>query len=290
MVIVKIFGGLGNQMFQYAFFIGLKNKGFEAYTDDTWVKSNQGILDFNSIYDVFEIHEMSASIKDIKRLGDTQVDTLSRIRRRVFGVKNSHFEERIEDWGHIIPDVFARNEVYYSGYWQSEDYFLDSVEKVRDTYSDIRRDYSDRFNAYLDLIKSVQHAVSLHVRLGDYVEMSETYGGICTDDYYQRAISYIKSMRKVFKLFVFSNDPDGAKKLPCLEGIDHIVFDKSKPENDWEDMMLMKECDDNIIANSSFSWWGAWLNSHPDKIVVAPSKWVNTAEMMDIVPKTWVRI
>ena len=133
---------------------------------------------------------------------------------------------------------------------------------------------------------------SIHIRRGDYLEKSELYGGICTRKYYTDAIEYIKYRDKNAKFIVFSDETD-RNKLSLLLGKDNIIYFQQEDfteYEDWYDMYLMSICKHNIIANSTFSWWGAWLNRNDNKIVVAPQKWINIYKYEDIYPKEWVQI
>ena len=134
------------------------------------------------------------------------------------------------------------------------------------------------------------HSVSIHVRRGDY--LSETnqkiYGRICTLDYYKKAIRYFEEKYEDVTFFVFSNDLEWAKEN--LEMKKSCFVDCNTEETAIYDMYLMSECRDNIIANSSFSWWGAWMNSHEEKEVIAPSKWLNTVEVRDIWCEGWKKL
>lgn len=108
----------------------------------------------------------------------------------------------------------------------------------------------------------------------------KVYGGICTDSYYERAVSMVKEKVPDARFFIFTNDPVWVKAH--MTGEEFVVVDCNDESAGYLDMLLMSRCKHHIIANSSFSWWGAWLNSHPDKIVIAPSKWLNGRDCSDI--------
>ncbi len=125
--------------------------------------------------------------------------------------------------------------------------------------------------------------------MGDYVN-HPIHGGICTMDYYQQAIDIMKSKIVNPKFFIFSNDIEWCHSH--LKLADAVYITGNKGENSYRDMQLMSMCKHNIIANSSFSWWGAWLNNNPDKIVIAPAKWFNDPKIntRDLIPDDWIKI
>ena len=134
------------------------------------------------------------------------------------------------------------------------------------------------------------NAVSLHVRRGDYLlAKNMSVLGVCGLDYYKKAIEYVAKNVKNPYFFLFSDD------IPWVEenlkiNYPYEIVDINNGKNSFYDLWLMKNCKHNIIANSSFSWWGAWLNENPNKIVVAPKKWMNTIKKVEVCPKDWIRI
>ena len=180
---------------------------------------------------------------------------------------------------------------YFSGYWQTEKYFLPIEDKIRLAFKFDLKKVNDRTNSLLLEMKP-QNAVSIHIRRGDYeydLNAKEVLGGICDMEFYKKSIHYICEKNKDPFFYIFSDD--------CEWVMEHFSFllnssivDWNKKADSWQDMMLMSQCKHNIIANSSFSWWGAWLNSNPQKIVIAPSKWFNNFDALDIVPESWIRI
>ena len=174
------------------------------------------------------------------------------------------------------------------GTWQSRHYFEGADEEVRRAFVFNEDLLNEPTRKLRDAIRDC-NAVSLHVRRDDYLsaQYAQGFGGICTKEYYQNAISVINERIEHPQLFVFSDDINW-----CHENLDvaNAVFvDCNHGDESWQDMYLMSCCKHNIIANSTFSWWGAWLNENPDKIVVAPDKWWNGLKD-DVVPEEWIRI
>ena len=185
--------------------------------------------------------------------------------------------------------ILNRRKGIIKGYWQSFRY----VEFVRNELVhdfQFRKKEDERFWEIRNQIRA-QNAVSVHIRRGDYLQNDDLYGGICTAAYYDKAIQYIMRQTEEIVFYFFSDDIAWAKEK--YAGLSHSVFvTKALFEDyeDWYDMCLMSCCKHNIVANSTFSWWGAWLNGNPDKIVIAPHKWLNGTELPDICPPDWIRI
>lgn len=294
MVIVKLIGGLGNQLFQYAAGRRLAHvRGRELKLDMSGLDNP----DYRAVrrYELapFNVIQTFASEEEISRLTQPPPGLLSRFFLRVtrkiecpcmsyVKERHYHFDPRILD----LPDG-----VYLDGYWQSERYFADAAELIRKEV---------KVNAPLtgcnaELAREIgdHQAVSLHVRRGDYITDPITHRahGVCDLQYYARAVAYIATRVDAPMFFVFSDDPEWVRENLKLSYPLRVV-DHNGPEHGHEDMRLMSLCQHHIIANSSFSWWGAWLNPRPDKIVVAPERWFNnhSADTRDLYPAGWVRL
>lgn len=261
MRIIKIKGGLGNQMFQYAYGRNLELSGKKIVFDISFFEGNKANKDTARNYklDKFNI-QTQAEFSRKKRLF---FDFCRKIKRRI---------------GFEVDE-----------YYQSEKYFINIADEIKKEFT-LKNDFSDKAKEYLQKIEN-SNSVSLHIRRGDYVtnRKANAYHGVCDLRYYFEAIKKIKEkiINPVF--LVFSDDIDWVKAN--LKG-EEFVFVSSPKIKDVEEMILMSKCKQNIIANSSFSWWGAWLNNNSAKIVIAPKKWFNDkkAKQMDIVPSNWLRI
>lgn len=193
---------------------------------------------------------------------------------------------------HFDPDILRlKGDVYLDGYWQSEMYFRDIQDIVRKEFT--FRNESDRNNTGLaDLIRS-ETAVSLHVRRGDYITDTSIHAvhGTCSLDYYRSSIGLMASRVERPYFFIFSDDPEWAKAhLTLSHPVTYVT--NNGTDRAYEDMRLMSLCKHHIIANSSFSWWGAWLSAAPDKMVIAPARWFKSGEhnTKDLIPIAWVRL
>lgn len=267
MVIVRIVGGLGNQMFQYAYAKALQQKGYDVKIDITKFKNYK--LHGGYQLDKFKIDlETSTPILNI----------LSRIGlRRSTKEKNLLFHEKFLN----LP-----KREYVKGYFQTERYF----ENIRDILLKqfvLKKELSSSTLLYLKQITIENNACSLHIRRGDYITDKKTNSvhGTCDLEYYKEAIKLIKSKFKDAYFFIFSDDILWVQKNLKIKNATYIEHDVLP----HEDMHLMSLCKHNITANSSFSWWGAWLNQHKDKIVIAPKKWYLNKEN-EIASKDWIKL
>jgi len=204
--------------------------------------------------------------------------------------------EHISDRQFFDPGYLSGiGRAYLEGYWQSPRYFEEG---------DIRRAFS--FSKPADpsvalLLERIQssHSIAIHFRRGDYAEnpaLTMIYGNICTPAYYARAADL--AMRRVGNptFFVFSDDIEWVRHQSFVRELGNIVEVEINHRNSWTDMMLMSKCKHNIVANSSYSWWAAWLNDNPSKMVICPSKWVNEgyedklSDLSEILPRDWIKI
>ena len=285
MIIVRIIGGLGNQMFQYALYKSLEQKGKEVKIDISGFL-NYGLHNGYELPNIFKISENIATQQEIELLSDHKSDLFNKMRRKITGRKRTH---NIQEDFKFIPEVFELDHVYLDGYWQSQKYFIDEETTIRNSY---------KFNNHLDsrnmeIVSKMKqvNSVSIHVRRGDYItdpEANKVHGGITTLEYYKKSIKLIKERLDNPIFFVFSDDIEWVRQNMGLTN--SYFIDWNNGRDSYKDMQLMSYCKHNIIANSSFSWWGAWLNQNESKIVIAPSKWFNTIDVKDVIPDHWIRV
>lgn len=190
------------------------------------------------------------------------------------------------------PDILTLPDgVYLDGYWQSEKYFFDIADIIRREF-EVRTAQAGEDREVAENILSCE-SVSLHVRRGDYVSNPATHSfhGVCSLDYYAAGIAYIAEYTRNPRLFVFSDDTAWAIEN-LNPSIPATFISHNGPEKNYEDLRLMSQCRHHIIANSSFSWWGAWLNPSPSKIVISPTRWIASEQMEtdDLLPESWIRL
>jgi hypothetical protein len=203
--------------------------------------------------------------------------------------RRSHLKEQNTSFD---ANIFkSKKDVYLEGYWQTEKYF----SRIKDTiFKAFTSKYTlDTGNLQISSSISACNAVSVHIRRGDYVsnpEYASMYGA-CDIDYYKRACTLINKQLVNPYYFIFSDDPEWTKaRIDFFQP--SLLISHNTGEHSYKDLLLMSLCKHNIIANSSFSWWAAWLNVNPNKIVIAPERWFNNKSLanQDILPDSWHKI
>lgn len=286
-IIVKLNGGLGNQMFQWALarmiqvttdmdvYLDMSyfdNKYARPYQLDVFKIEPKFVEDIWTKIQLFIIWKFRMFLRWEKVFGYI-----------VFSEKQFNFDRNVQ---RVKPNTFIE------GFFQSEMYFK-CIEGVLHEDFKFAKLPDDNNRKVLSLINNAGTSVSLHIRRGDYVEKKRyknTYAQ-CSLDYYMRAIKYFEKRFPEFTVFVFSDDMEWVKrnlKLPCK----CVYVSHNKGDRGVEDLRLMSSCTHHIIANSTFSWWGAWLNPNENKIVIAPKKWFNDESIIqtDIIPEGWIQI
>ncbi|MFA6537843.1 MAG: alpha-1,2-fucosyltransferase [Negativicutes bacterium] len=304
LIIIKLQGGLGNQLFQYAAAKTLALKlGVQLKLDITTALGEYASEQANTV----RIYELGKFVIDDEFATDAEIcrfrlspmkiaefNILARAKRKILKII-----ERLSFTGnakYYLEPTFSfdkqfwllNDDTYLEGYFQSYKYFENIAALLRGEF----------------MIKQQSHtaiklhsgegipceSVSVHVRRGDYVtnEETNTYHGVCSLKYYQAAMKLIAGRVENPLFYVFSDDLEWCKANLVTEYRIEFVDWCQSPQ---EELLLMCQCRHNIIANSSFSWWGAWLNVNPEKIVIAPKKWFNVKkDTSDLMPDSWLRI
>ncbi|MBP3853675.1 MAG: alpha-1,2-fucosyltransferase, partial [Erysipelotrichaceae bacterium] len=261
MILIKLEGYIGNQLFYFALYESLKAQGKEVKLDNHSEWKYESAKQ-RSTYRLFDLDYELASPKDIKR---ALAPSFPFCKYPV-----------IEDTGSFNPDIFHVRNAYLVGYWQSEQYFSDPVvrQRIRNNLVPPPRLLENK--DYQSLLREISQkpSVSLHIRRTDYLNPANSplYDNICTPSYYQNAIDTVLKKEPNAHFYVFSDDKDYAKKHFTKERF--TVVDSTGQE-DLFDFFLMRFCRHHILANSTFSWWPAWLDDNPDSIICAPEKWIN---------------
>lgn len=282
---VRIHGGLGNQMFQYACARAVAARHGQVLMLDTRHYARNRKFAFG--LDGFKISSIPVAAA---ALPPDKHAPLRYALWRSFGLRPKLRRESGLRFDASVMEI--RGEAYLHGYWQSERYFSAAADIIRAEFQ--HKSTLDAQNAALIAEMAGPGSVSLHVRRGDYVETEKAVAthGTCSIAYYLRALALVAERLGIEpRAFIFSDDPEWVREHMRLPFPARIVSHNG-PERSSEDMRLMSACAHNIIANSSFSWWGAWLNPSPDKIVVAPDRWFAKAafENPDVCPKEWIRL
>lgn len=292
MIIVKLMGGLGNQMFQYAAGRCL------AHLHKTELKLDLSFLnkDPQNKYtkreyklDVFNIKAGIATEQDLKPFLPLEKGKITGTLMRKLPILYTKVVANESGYKFMKEFYSFPKNVYLNGFWQSENYFEPVKDLLREEFSikeTLSKENSDLCNKIV-----TYNSVSLHVRRGDYVtnKESNSYHGTCSLEYYQKAIDHLKKMSSDLNIFIFSDDVAWCKENLRTDLPIHFM-EQNNPGH--TDMHLMALCKHNIIANSSFSWWGAWLNANPNKTVIAPKQWFADPHLAtpDIYPLNWIRL
>lgn len=283
MIIVKLSGGLGNQLFQYALGRHL------AFLNQTELKLDISQLQASRFWtartyalDAFSINASVATNREISELAGASFSMLGRLGAiSPFYQREPHF--------HFSPLILRlRGDLYFDGYWQSERYFKPIASLVKQELK-LQIPVLTRFQMWQNLIQTSE-AVSVHVRRGDYtlLSMANRFLRPCGLDYYEKATSVLLPQLQQPTFFVFSDDLVWAKTHLHFPVPTHFVEGNSAAE----DLVLISQCQHHIIANSTFSWWGAWLAAFPDKKIIAPQQWFATERFntKDLLPDDWERV
>lgn len=283
MIIVSINGGLGNQLFQYALgrHLALINNTELKLDLSVFKNPNHrklGLTNFN----------IDINIATEKDLPFTKRQ-LFKNKRRIASLLDRFFPPiniKYENHFHFDDDVLKyTNNTYLWGYWQSEKYFK-SIESIIRTDLTFKQPITVNEKEIITLMSSVD-SVCLHVRRGDYI--NNVHHPVCSISYYNEAIAFILKKLTYPHIFIFSDEINWAKsnlKIPCK----HTYITGFE---DWIDLRLMTYCKHNIIANSSFSWWGAYLGQYEHKIVISPKNWffdMKKYDIKDLKPKNWLSL
>jgi hypothetical protein len=269
MIISKLIGGLGNQMFQYAAGAALAQKKMCQFKIDISAFENYSLHNGYEL-DIFNITGELASKTEVQSLTGAHSKIGMMVRRKLQLNKKTHIIEKEFNYNKNFFD--EKESAYLEGYWQSYRY-PESCEKI------IRNEFtfkSEPVGLNYDLAQNItnSNSVSVHIRRGDYITNPNFNGvhGFIGLDYYLKALQQIEDIIELPKFFVFSDDIDWVKNnLKLSENACYVSHNKGN--RSYEDMRLMSMCKHNIIANSTFSWWAAWLNSNPKKVVIAPANW-----------------
>jgi len=295
MVIVQLNGGLGNQLFQYA----AGRRLAEKHKTELMLDLTKFSLDDVRPHELYGLHSFNikAEIADMPELKQFYANNFwGKIKRKTKTMLGIGKIKRVCEKKHFVFDPtipeLPDNVYLWGGYWQSEKYFKDIEDIIRVELA-LKNDLTPQSAVIERQIRDMQNTVSLHIRRGDYVTDAGTNSvlGLCPLDYYQKCISILENELGRLNIFVFSDDPDWVKKN--LQSGNNLCFvENNNVKYAFEDIYLMSICKHNIIANSSFSWWGAWLNKNKNKKVFAPNQWIRNAgsSMLDIIPDNWNKL
>lgn len=277
MIIVNIHGQLGNQMFQYSLGKHLQLRGKKVLYYTGYYKDHPE-HDF-ALSRVFDLELPEANADQMLACRDDRHRLIDRIRRKLFG-KHEHLFSEVESISYDYrPDVFDLKRGLIDGYWQSELYFKPIEKTIRETFS-----FPKAIERNEELAKEMSRtlSVSVHVRRGDYLGSFP----VMDESYYKPAMAFFNEEYGDVHFYVFSNDIQWCREHLVANKITYVDWNTGKDSP--FDMWLMTQCKHNIIANSSFSWWGAWLNQNERKKVIAPKLWLFHAATPDVYCNDWI--
>jgi len=290
MIVVRLMGGMGNQLFQYAAGRSLAaHHGTDLAFDLSWFRK-QGLRGYELSH--FNTSARVASPRDLKRFLKRnrllnwffkQIQFLRPQECRSYFVEKSYY--------HVDPAFFRTpKDVYLDGYWQNANYFRGLEAALRREFS-LRNPPSGENERILREIQNT-NSVSIHIRRGDFAVISHTrsYHGVCPVEYYQKAIELIIERVPNPRFLVFSDDPRWAKENLPLSSAEVRFVTHNPPDQAHEDLRLMVACRHHVIANSSFSWWGAWLGENAEQVAIAPRRWINAPHIdsSGLFPERWL--
>ena len=288
-------GGLGNQLFQYAYARALKELGKEVVLDTTTFFNieafSPGTTFRNYFLDKFTISLKPASKNICTLFSNTgqkniALRLINRLKKQfLFRIKHINFDTYFL----FSPDaLIVSGNTYISGYFQTEKYFFNIRDILLNELS-----LKDGKNTKIENFpytnnRGGDNYIAVHIRRGDYVS-----GGCALDvEYYLKAFKYIEEKIQTPVYCIFSDDLNFCMENLKLENRQYQFINNNREYTDYEELIIMSKCNHHIIANSSFSWWGAWLCKNPNQIVIAPSRWTETEteNVRDIVPERWIRL
>jgi len=296
MKLIVMAGGLGNQMFRYALALSLRHKGnkvslFLPLQKESKTYGHQG-------FELSKLFKIEVCEGAFSRLYTWFVE-IAGLTQKVFPKKyrvyiykfigiHIHSEPEFFKYSRCVFEEKHRNELLI-GTWQSEKYFEDIRETVAKAFEFDEKLLSLKTKELSKLIGS-KESVFIHIRRGDYLSAQyiEEFTGVCTTEYYSLALKYITDKVENPLYYIFTDDKEWVKAHFAVG--DAVFVDFNQGVNSWQDMYLMSQCKHGIIANSTFSWWGAWLNTNPRKVVIAPKRWIKSIEQDDFVPGSWIRL
>lgn len=265
MKVIALLGGLGNQMFQYAFYQHLKNKTADKIYGFYGKKELQ---DHNGL-------ELENAFENLELPPESYFSNWQIL---FYKLKNRLFNQNKR------PEFHNTEKSVFYGFFHDLDLLPDNLSEIFKF-----RLPKDENNLVLAKFLQQTESVSVHIRRGDFLKYSALYGNICTKEYYEKAIDYMQNKCENPLFIFFSDDMAWVKENFPLANAKYVEWNHGK--NSYLDMYLMSHCHHNIIANSTFSWWGAYLNRHPDKITIAPERWINPPMTEPhLFPKSWIRI
>jgi len=279
-------------MFQYAFGLSVAKKmNAQLYLDLSFYSQNHGLTPRSYALEIFGGKTKIAEHKMVDSFFCP--DLLLRVLKKAGLARCTIYHEKTMRFDKSVFDTTPP--VYYEGFWQSEQYFSLIENDIRSAFT-FRSPLNTQSQKIAGELAQQQNPVSVHVRRGDYVTSASAneLHGICSIAYYQKAIALIKQKVTNPIFYFFSDDAEWVAKNLIATNDNTVLVQHNQGDDSWQDMALMSKCSHHIIANSSFSWWGAWLNPADEKMVIVPANWfaskAGNLDTRDLIPKNWIQI
>ncbi len=278
MRLIKITGGLGNQLFVYAFYIAMKSRFPNTRIDLS------DMVHYN-VHNGYELNRVFGLPNDEFCINQPLKKVLEFLFFKVILERKQNLETM-----EVYHKKFLNPNIYFKGFYQSERFFKGSEETVRQAFKFNMEMANPQSRDMAERIDNDPQAVSIHIRRGDYLKPQhwKNTGSVCQLPYYKNAIEELERRVENPHYYVFSDDLDWVKESLNLKNATYV--DWNRGEDSWQDMMLMSHCRSHIICNSTFSWWGAWLDPKADKIVIMPERWFQNEETPYIFPEGWIKV
>lgn len=285
MITVYIGGGLANKMFEYAFSLAIKKKGlkvvYDTHTFKTEFQHDQVLL--TDIFNNITMEEGSDSYMAAGKNSKTYRLLKRLLPQYVIETDNKYNDKVFEQ---------LQNNCYVESSWQDERYFIDVQDEVRKAF--IFPTLDDERNKRIASEIQQSNSVAIHIRKGDGYGSWNIFNNTCPKSYYVQALIYMRKHVDNPRFFVFTDSPEVVKEYLDINDYILINWNPTAGKKNYLDMQLMSQAKHNIIANSTYSWWGAWLNENPNKIVIAPRYWFNPkckySNENHIIPKSWIKL
>ncbi len=289
MIIVKLMGGLGNQMFQYAFGknFARKTKTELKFDLSEFENTEKNHVQRNYDLDIFNVKAEFATNDEVFRLSKrTNNRLIDRILNRAIGFKKSFI---LEPHFHFSETVFDKpDNIYLHGYWQSAKYFAEIEPQIRQDFT-FREEMTGKAKEMLEKITNA-NSVCVNVRRGDFV--TNDFHGSLDTDYFRNAESIIKTKTRDETYFVFSDEVEWCEANLKFDASTVFVSHDYAGRKFQDYLRLMAACKNFVIPNSSFAWWAVWFNNNKDRTVIAPKKWFGDPnfDTKDLIPPNWIRV
>lgn len=289
MDVVVFFNGLGNQMSQYAFYLQKKNINKSTYFIP-FCKDHNGL----ELDRVFGINCKETIVQKIlyllfRILLTDKVKIISNPIQRLLILLNCKIVKENFNYNFnkdlMIP---SKGITFYYGGWHSENYFMDAKDAILNEF-EFTPPNDPENKSHIKNIKAT-NSIAIHIRRGDFMNADNInlFGDVCTKEYFEKAVGLMESKVGNPQFFVFSNDLTWVEENLAINNVSYVGCNSGK--DSWKDMYLMSLCKHTIISNSTFSWWGAWLNKNTNKIVISPSRFLKEDKLTDIYPDLWIKI